>query len=218
MASRRRADVLPDVLRFVLLAALPVPVAASADGGARTIYCCQDASDRTMCADILPSACYGRAYREISPQGHVRRHVAAPLTPEEIARRDAEAQRRKKEEARALKQRRLDQALLATYRSLEDIDERQDRALAGAEQSLRQAREREAELVAERARVVAAGAGGDGARSRDVAARLQALDGELVLLRSVITAKARQIDAIRARFAADRRRYVELIAGGESPR
>lgn len=200
----------------LLLAALAAALALPAHG-APTIYCCKDAGDRTMCADILPPACYGRAYREISPQGHVRRRVAAPPSAEEIARRDAEAQRRRDAETRALKQRRLDQALLETYRSLEDIDERQDRALAGVEPGLRQAREREAELLATRARVVAAGTGGDGARAREAAARLQAIDGELASLRSVIAAKMRESEAIRERFAADRRRYAELIADSQSP-
>jgi hypothetical protein len=33
-----------------------------------------------VCGDVLPQ-CYGKGYREVSPQGTVRRLVEAPLTP-----------------------------------------------------------------------------------------------------------------------------------------
>ena len=57
---------------------------AQAQAGGRTTYCC-DVGGQPVCGDILPAACYGRAYREMSPSGLVRRTVAAPLTPQEIA-------------------------------------------------------------------------------------------------------------------------------------
>jgi len=198
MALRRRAEVL-----LVALAALPPAAPAQAS---RTIYCCEAPNGTTTCADTLPPVCYGRAYREIS-QGIVRRHVAAPLTPQEIAKRDAEAQRRKDEEARLLKQRRVDQALLQTYTSLADIDNREERAVAEVEQGIEPLRVREAELLAERERRAEGGAGA-----------LQAVDAELASLRTVVEVKKREIEAIRARFAADRRRYAELIANGERRR
>lgn len=203
MALPRRVELL-----FLALAVLPLASPAQAS---RAIYCCEDGNGRTMCADTLPSACYGRAYREISPQGHVRRHVAAPLTREEIVRRDAEAQRRKDAEARLLKQRRIDQALLQTYTSLEDIDNREDRAVAEVEQAIRPLHVRESELLAERERLVESGAENPDA-PRAAASALQLVDAELASLRSVVAMKNRDIEAIRARFAADRRRYAELLA------
>ncbi|WP_332670632.1 hypothetical protein [Aromatoleum sp.] len=207
MALPRRAE-----LFLVALATLPVAMPAPASG---TIYCCEDANRRPICADTLPPACYGRAYREISSQGHVRRHVAAPLTPEEAAKRDAEAQRRKDEEARRLKQRRVDQALLQTYTSLTDIDNREARAVAEVERDIEPIRVREAELAAERRRLAETGGDPEAARP---SATLQALDAELASLRTVVDVKQREIEAIRARFAADRRRYAELLANGEGRR
>lgn len=207
MAWPRRAE-----LVLVALVTLPFATPAPAAG---TIYCCEDASRRPICADTLPPACYGRAYREISPQGHVRRHVAAPLTPEETAKRDAEAQRRKDDEARLLKQRRVDQALLQTYTSLADIDNREARAVAEVERDIEPIRVREAELLAERRRAAEAGGAADPVRP---SAALQALDAELASLRTVVDVKKREIEALRARFAADRRRYAELIANGEARR
>lgn len=209
MALRRRAE-----LVFVALATLPFAGPAPASG---TIYCCEDANRRPICADTLPPACYGRAYREISPQGHVRRHVAAPLTPEEVAKRDAEAQRRKDEETRLLKQRRVDQALLQTYTSLADLDNRETRAVGEVERDIEPLRVREAELLAERRRLVE-GSGEGPSATRTGTGALQAVDAELASLRTVVDVKKREIEAIRTRFAADRRRYAELLATGEGRR
>lgn len=212
MAPRRLAELL-------LAAGLAAPLAAAAQGGGRSIYCCDDANGRPVCGDVLPAVCYGRAYREISPQGSVRRHVAAPLTREEVARRDAEEKRRKDEEERRLKQRRLDQALLETYTGLEDIDVRQERALAEVERSLEGLLAREAELRRRRLREEGeAGAYRGRELPRALANSLRDIDSELASLRTVIEAKTREIDAIRARFAADRRRYAELVAAGETRR
>ncbi len=200
------------------LVLLALPAGAQAQGGG-TIYCCDDGNGRPACGDVLPAACYGRAYREISPQGTVRRHVAAPLTREEVARRDAEAQRRRVEAERLLKQRRVDEALLETYKSLEDIDVRQERALAEVERSIEAPLAREAELREERARIdteIAAYAGR--ALPRELATRVRLVDGELASHRTVIEAKRREMDAIRERFAKDRRRYAELLTEGEGRR
>jgi hypothetical protein len=206
-------------IEWLVAAALALPLAAVAQTGGRSILCCDDANGRPVCGDVLPPVCYGRAYREISPQGTVRRHVAAPLTRQEIARRDAEEQRRKEEEARRLKQRRLDEALLETYKSLEDIDVRQERALAEVERSLEGLRAREAELLAQRTEVEAEM---EFYRERDVPRalvnRMRDVESELVSQRSVLEAKKREKDAIHARFAADRRRYAELIAAGDERR
>ena len=111
MALRRSVELL-------CVAALSLPLA---DAFAATIYCCNDATGRPVCGDVLPAACYGRAYTEKGPQGTVKREVSAPLTAAEIAQRKAEAERRKDEEATQVKQRRVDQALLETYTSVEEI-------------------------------------------------------------------------------------------------
>ncbi|MDV7395017.1 hypothetical protein RZS08_26770, partial [Arthrospira platensis SPKY1] len=94
-----------------ILALAFLPGESAAQAGGRTIYCC-DVGGQPVCGDILPAACYGRAYREMSPSGVVRRVVAAPLTPEEIARRSEAERQHRAAEADRLRQLRLDQALL----------------------------------------------------------------------------------------------------------
>ena len=66
---------------------------------AGNFYCCVDANGKQVCGDLLPQACYGRAYRELGPNGQTLRNVEAPLTAEQRATRSAEEAQRKVEEA-----------------------------------------------------------------------------------------------------------------------
>lgn len=209
MGRPRRAD----LLLFATALALPLHAAAQGAGG-RTIYCCEDNSGRPVCGDVLPMACYGKAYREISPQGTVRRHVAAPLTAEEIARRQAEERRRRFEEAREMQQRRLDQALLETYASLEDLDTQRDRALNELNRQLEELNTRMAELDDRRFKLEQEREFYDEDKvPRELAADLRVAEGEVAAQRAVIDAKTRELNAVRSRFDDDRRRYVELTLG-----
>jgi hypothetical protein len=183
-----------------------------AQTGARTIYCCE-VGGQPICGDVLPAACYGRAYREISPQGTLRREFQAPLTAEEVARRDEELRRRRAHEAEVLKQQRLDRALLETYRDLGDLDARRDRALADLDRSIATLRQRETDLI-ERQRALIQEAAGQDARSvrQEISEDIRNIDGEIMAQRSVIDVKVREREAVRSRFDEDRRRYIELTA------
>ena len=201
MASRRS-------LELLCAAALSLPLA---DAWAATIYCCDDANGRPVCGDVLPAACYGRAYREMGPQGTIKRQVAAPLSAEEIARRKAEEQRKKDDEVRQLKQRRLDQALLDTYSGVEDIDRRRDREIAEIERSIEDARKREAELRGRRQRFEKDAEFYKGRElPRELAANLRTVDGELATQAKLIADKVREFEAARLRFSTDRARFMEL--------
>lgn len=203
MASLRVAD-------LALLVALLAPLASAAQSTGRTIYCC-DVNGQPVCGDILPAACYGRAYREISPFGSVRRHVPAPLTAEEIERRDEAIRRRKEAEAAALKQRRLDQALLETYPDAAEIEIRRDRALSELDRTIADLRVRETELLSRKVKLAEEVESHRGQTlPRGLVEDLINVDGEIVAQRSIIDAKLRERESIRLRFDEDRRRYREL--------
>ena len=102
MGFPRAERVLAGFACTVALVASSGTLAAQQSGGA-SIYCC-DVGGQPVCGDILPAACYGRAYREMSPSGTVRRTVAAPLTPDEIAQRAAAEHKRRAERGHRLVQ------------------------------------------------------------------------------------------------------------------
>ena len=216
MGSRRAESRLAALACALVLGALPGAVQAQAQAGGRTTYCC-DVGGQPVCGDILPAACYGRAYREMSPSGLVRRTVAAPLTPQEIAERAAVERERRAAEAERVRSLRLDQALLETYRNLDDLDSRRDRELRDLDRTIRALRARESELIERHHSLIAEATHTD---KSEVAASLEAdigvLDSEIAAQSSIIAAKLRERNAVVERFEEHRRRYVELTAGGKA--
>ena len=194
-------------LFLALWVALPVGAQTPSRG---SVFCCVD-NGHQVCGDVLPMQCFGKSYREMSPQGTVRRLVEAPLTPEQLARRDAEERARRTELARQRAELRRNQSLLETYSSVADIEARRDRAVEGVDQDLKRAEARHTQLQKKRESL-----------SREaefyqkrpmpipLAAALRESDSELAAQASVIEAKKREIDAIRSRYEQDRLRYIKL--------
>lgn len=192
---------------LVLIIAWVVPLAHAE----RTTYCCSDEHGSQICSDILPQACWGRAYREIDSRGLTVRRVEAPLTPEQRAQRDAEARRKREQERLAYEERKRNQALLDAYGSAQDIETVRDRVLGEIQKSLNQANERYAE-AAKRQKGLAM----EMEFYRKTPAPRQLLDAirdnesELRAHASVVEAKQKEMDATRAKYDQERRRYIEL--------
>lgn len=204
-------------LRKLELSIAAAVVLLTSPGAWAKIYCCEDANGQRVCGDVLPAACYDRKYREIGSQGNVRKEVAPPPTRQEIERRMAEEARRKVEEERLAKQRRVDQALLDTYVSVEELDRRRDREIGEIERSLEVERARSEELEKRRQRL-------DEERDyykgkplpRELSNALKSFESEAAIHAKVLEQKQRDIQALRERYAADRARYIELKGASQS--
>lgn len=195
---------------FIALA-LALPTWASANKG--NIFCCQGKSGQSICGDLLPQACYGREYREISPRGTVLRVVAAPLTPEEKVQQDAERRRVAREASEREHQRRQDTALLQTYRSPQEIDEREMQSLEDVDSVIGDIRKRLAELDDEESKLeeLIASLSPDQITQRHRMARSD-IDNERATYRRLLQSKVSEREAVQARYAADRKRFAELMA------
>ena len=194
-----------------------VGLALLAQGGVAaattTITCCEDATGRRVCGDVLPPACYGRAYWEVTPQGTVIKQVPAPMTPAERARMEEAEKARKLLETKAREQRQRDSALLQTYASLEELEKHWQRAVTNLERELEEASRRETEVLQRRGKLdQEARAYVKAPMPPELAIALRENDSELAAQRSVIASKQRDLEAVKARYDSDRRRYVELQA------
>lgn len=207
-ASRELPEAMQRLVLFCALwAAFPVGAQTSSRG---SVFCCVD-NGHQVCGDVLPPQCFGKSYREMSPQGTVRRVVEAPPTPEQLARREAEERARRAELTRQRAEMRRNQSLLETYSSVADIDARRDRAIEGVELELKQAEAHHGQLMKRRE-----------ALNREIefyqkrampttlAAAVRDMDSELSAQTSVIEAKRRDIESIRTRYEQDRSRYITL--------
>ncbi len=205
--------------RLVLVSMLVALSPAQAQTVPRgTVYCCTD-NGHQVCGDVLPPQCFGKSYREMSPQGTVRRTVEAPLSPEQLAKREAEERARRAEVARQRAEMRRNQSLLETYSSVADIDTRRDRAVESVELELRQAEARQAQLMKKRSGLLREA---EFFQKRpmppNLAAALRESDSELAAQSSIIEAKRRDIEAIRSRYEQDRSRYIALTEPRPFPR
>ncbi len=178
---------------------------------ASTMYCCQDAQGRKACGDILPAACQGRAYQVLGAGGKLIRQVEAPMTPEQQAQKAAEARRQKEAEEAARERQRLDQALLHTYGSPEDIDAVRERAEAESQTAVKTARDRIAELGKARKKLEAEA---EFYRKKPMPPGLNKSmkenEAEIQAQNALIEQKTREAETIRARYEEEKRRYIEL--------
>lgn len=220
MPSSAIAASMASLPRTALLAALLVPAAASlaAPPRATTVYCCQDpANGRRVCGDSLPEQCRGRPYRVLDGAGNVVKEVEGALSAEEKAARAAEAKRQKEEEAQQRIQRRKDQALLETYGSLEELDKTQAHDEAELLAAIRQAEEKISATRKERKRWE------DEAEfyakktlPPDVDKGLRMADFEIRAQTALLESKKKDLEAVRAKYAEDRRRFVQIRGGARN--
>ncbi len=184
---------------------------SGASMAAGKLFCCIDASGKQECGDILPQACYGRAYREIGESGRTVRQVEAPLTAEQRAQRAAEEERLKAEELVLKEKQRKDQALLNTYGSEKDIEAMRLRAQTDVFKAIKAAEDKITEIRLLRKKFE------DEAefyKKKQVPAEvkkgLNDADFEIKAQESVIESKKKELDTIRVKYDEDHRRYLEI--------
>jgi hypothetical protein len=199
-------------MRKYLLLPLALLSLASTSEAAGEFYCCQEAtSGRRICGDTLPEQCRGRAYRILDRAGNVIKEVGPPLTQEQKAEQAAENSQRKKKEEAAREQRRLDQALLDTYATPQDIDIAQRKAEDDVDLSIRNAQEYLESVQVKRQKLEAeAEFYQKKAMPPDLEKDLRAINHEIRLQQDLIATKQGELTTIHGKYDADRKRYFEL--------
>lgn len=199
----------------VLLFASSALLAQGAAAQAR-IFCCQDDKGTKVCGDFLPPACQGRAYEERDGKGFIAKQVEAPLTPEQQARREAENAKKVEDAKKAADERRRNLALLATYASEKDINSARDRALAEVDKNRKQSQARLDEANKKKKKIDADREFYKGkALPEDVRASVRDNEKEIAAQTAAVAAKVKEADDVRAKFADERKRYLELT--GKKP-
>jgi len=195
-------------LPLLLLAALPMPAQAGKS------YCCVDANGRQACGDILPQQCYGRAYREVGERGNTLRQVEAPLTGEQKTQREAELAKKKEIERIAQEEKRRNQALLNTFGSERDIDAMRDYKLTDMDKALKEIQGKLDTVLKRKQKL-------DGemefykkkAVPPELKEQIRVNDVEIKAHSAALEAKKQEMEAVRTKFEADKKRFRELTGG-----
>ena len=211
--------------RFWLLAAaataliVDAGIVAAAQSTSR-IVCWKDESGKVVgCGDRVPPEYRGSATKELDTRGITRKTTE---TPEEAAKRRAEAQERARQEAeerrRLAEERRQDRALLATYASEQEIDHRRDRELEQVEArirqldvSLRNVADRRADL--EKRRDLAANDKHLRAGLPEIYSELDKVSAEQQRLVERIASQEKIKNSVRAHFEEQKQRFRVLKSG-----
>lgn len=200
------------LLVSLALGASPVIGAPPVVGSPGNFFCCTDASGKKICGDILPQACYGRAYRELGSNGQVIRSVEAPLTAEQRAQRAAEEAQRLREEEKRKEQNRKDQALLNTYASEQDVDVMRKRAEEDVLQAIRAAEKQITELRLQRKKFEnEAEFYKKKTLPPDVRKGLADADSDIGVQEAFIADKKKELATVRARYDENKRRFIDLM-------
>ncbi len=174
-------------------------------------FCCHDATGKQVCGDILPQACYGRAYREVGSNGQTIRTFDTPLTAEQRALRTAEEEKKRIEDEKRKEQQRKDQALLNTYGSERDIDAMRTRAETDVFQSIRNAETKITEIQQLRRKFENEAEFYKNKKlPPEIKKGLDDADFEIKAQESIIEAKKKELVAVRAKYDIDKQRYIDL--------
>lgn len=190
---------------------------------AQAAYRCKDEKGVTHIGDTPPAACDSVVMYEISRSGTVLRRIEPSLTPEQIRAKQEEVARQKEAAKAAAEQRRKDLALLATYSSEKDFDTSRDINLKPIEGRMRSAQDRaiavdkrretlEAEMEFYAAGKSAKASGKMREAPAQLTADLERTKNEKASLTKAIAGYEREMQEVRDRYEADKKRWVELKA------
>ena len=181
------------------------------------IYTCKDASGKTITSDRPLPECQGREGRVLSGQGTTVKRIEAPLTPEQIAAREAAERKKHAEEERRREQLRKDKALLNTYASLDDIESKRQRALSQVEREAREA-ERRISLLERQASENRSEADfyKKKAIPSDLKRRLDENEAALKAEKNLFGQKKDEVAQVNIKFDEDKKRYLDLIGAASA--
>ncbi len=195
----------------IAAAALALPQAAEAQS-----YRCTGKDGKKYYGATIPTQCIGLTVEQLSAQGVVVRRIEGQMSPEERARRDAEAKAAAEKEAQGKEDSRRNRALLATYQTEKDIEDARKRALedndkgvAEIQANLAQLKKREDVLAKEMEFYK-----GKNKPPAKLDEDIKNNQNSMKQQEDMIAQKKKDVATINARFDDDKRRFVELQKGG----
>jgi hypothetical protein len=188
-------------------------------------YKCVDEKGLTHIGDVPPAGCNNVVMYEITSSGSIIRKIDPTPTAEQLKVRLEEAEKKKEVDRIAAEQKRKDMALTNTYSSEREFDMTRDRTIepvrgriASAKERMKAVEKREGELEDEmefyqagKRKTVKKG---EEAKTREappqLVAELARIKAEKASLTNGIASHEKEVEEIRAKFDADKKRWVEL--------
>ncbi len=103
---------------------------------AAQVYTCTDKNGKFIIADRLLKECANRPVKELDKRGMPVRDIAAPMSEAERKQQEIEDNKRSQMQAKEEDRQRQDQALMARYKSEQEIDMARKKEIAQIEQRI----------------------------------------------------------------------------------
>lgn len=189
------------ILALLLAGLIAAPAMAQSKGGGK-IVCWKDKSGKVVgCGDTVPPEYQGGATKELDSRGVTRKTTDSADVVAKRKQQDAEAAKQKAEEQkRGAEQKRQDSALLNTFANENEVDAKRDRELADIEVQITQF---QGALKGATARY-------NEAKSRNAKEDMARASAEQDKFEKSIAAKKKEKEEIGQKYAAQKKRFVEL--------
>jgi hypothetical protein len=199
-------------LGLLVVAALAAAALAAPSPAEAQSYRCVGKDGKRYYGSIVPPECTGRPVEQLSPQGMVVKRIDPEGSEKERKAKEAEAAKKREQDAAAKDAERRNRALLATYTSVEDVDAARARAIADNKKALGQIEER---IAATRKRQAAFEKElefytGKNKPPAKLLEDIQSVQSELKEQQASYESKKNEVDGINAKYDEDKKRYSEL--------
>jgi hypothetical protein len=197
--------------RGITLATLGAALLVASGADAQS-FRCVDKDGRRHYGSTIPQPCIGRLVEQLNAQGLVVRRIDPEGEEKERAAKQAEAAKKREQDAHAKEAQRRNRALLATYQSVKDIEDARARALADNDKAVKDVEARieaikkrqagyEKELEFYKGKNQPPARFADDIRNAEIDLKAQ---------EELLAAKKKEVDGINAKYDEDKRRFIEL--------
>lgn len=203
------ARLLARLATFALLAA---PAVVLAQG---LTYRCAGKDGKKYYGSTIPKQCLGQPIEQLNAQGLVVKRIDAEGDEKERAAKAAELERKRELDSVTREESRRNRALLATYTSINDIDQARGRALAENQKTSIEVQARIEGIKKERTRLTKELEfySGKNKPPAKLLEEIQNTEIDIKAQEDLLSAKKREVSTINAKYDDDKRRYLELTKG-----
>ena len=202
---------------------------ASFAAHAQYTYRCTSAEGKKYYGATIPQQCLGQPIEQLSPAGTVLRRIDPEGEERARLAKEAQAAKRREEDAALKEESRRNRGLLATYSSEKDIDDARVRTLAENQNAMKEIELRIAEIRKRKEKYdkemefYVEGAAKTDAKKKSSGPAPKAVKPPPKLVEdmnqaevdrkaqeNLLSVKQKEVDSINAKYDEDKRRYQEL--------
>ncbi len=203
----------------ILITAAALLIAAPLIAEAQS-FRCVGKDGRKYYGSTVPQQCLGQPVEQLNNQGMVIKRIDPEGEEKVRLAKEAEAAKKREQDAAAKEAARRNRALLATYSSERDIEVARERAIADNTKAVQEVESRIAAIRKRQAgydRELEFYKGKNKPPAK-LAEDMKNAEMELKAQEELLEAKKRDVEGINAKYDAEKKRYLELTRGSSASR